>query len=455
MKKCRILMPSGGLGGGIDADAFANGMTMNPDVIAIDAGSTDSGPAYLANAMCKTSRNVLKADLEIAVSGSREGNIPIFIGSCGTCGSDNGVNEIAEIVEEILKEHAWSAKIAKVYSEQDREAMKKKFREGKIHALEGAPGISEKTFDECEHIVALMGAEPFIEAYQNGADIVLCGRATDTAIIAALPLMMGCNEAAAWHGAKTVECGSQCCDTEEGMGVFLEVDEEGFYVRPLNPAAHCTPYTISAHLLYENVDPFCLIEPSGRILTKDAVYTQYDDVTTYVTGTKFEHAKQYTHKIEGAGITGYQNISLVGCADADLLADPQEWIDNITAYARKRLTKAQFKSEDYDLNFKAYGYNGVLPGPVPKDFKPREILMLLTVTAKTQLIANQIAKSMQPLLLHFPANWNLQLPSFAFPFSPADCDRGPSYEFKLHHVVDVADPLELIRFEYIDVRQEA
>ncbi len=185
MRKCRILMPSGGLGGGIDADAFANGMTMNPDVIAIDAGSTDSGPAYLANAMCKTSRNVLKADLEIAVSGSREGNIPMFIGSCGTCGSDNGVNEIAEIVEEILKEHAWSAKIAKVYSEQDREAMKKKFREGKIHALEGAPEISEKTFDECEHIVALMGAEPFIEAYQNGADIVLCGRATDTAIIAA------------------------------------------------------------------------------------------------------------------------------------------------------------------------------------------------------------------------------------------------------------------------------
>ncbi|MGH0052087.1 MAG: acyclic terpene utilization AtuA family protein, partial [Sphaerochaetaceae bacterium] len=263
MKKCKILMPSGGLGGGIEADAFANGMHMNPDVIAIDAGSTDSGPAYLANAMCKTSRNVLKADLEIAVRGSREGNIPLFIGSCGTCGSDNGVNEIADIVEEILKANKWTAKIAKVYSEQNKDILKQKFKEGKIHPLEGAPEITEQTFDECEHIVALMGAEPFIKAYQEGADIVLCGRTTDTAIIAALPIMMGCNEAAAWHGAKTVECGSQCCDIEEGMGVFLEVDEEGFYVRPLNPKAHCTPYTISAHLLYENVDPFCLVEPSG------------------------------------------------------------------------------------------------------------------------------------------------------------------------------------------------
>ena len=452
MNTCKILMAIGGLGAGVDEQCFALGMQMGPDMIAADAGSTDSGPAYLANAMCKTSRQMLKHDLAIMVKGSREANIPVMIGSCGTCGSDAGVEEVADIVTEILHENGWHAKIAKVYSEVQRDLLKEKYAQGKIHALEGAPEISEATFDEFTHAVVLMGAEPFIEAYKEGADIILCGRATDTAIVAALPILKGCNVAAAWHGAKTAECGSQCCDNEAGMGVFLEVDEEGFNLRPLNPEAKCTPYTVAAHLVYENVDPYVLTEPSGRILTKDAVYTQLPDgVTTRVTGTKFEHAAQYTNKLEAAGIVGYQNISLVAAADPDLLADPETWIKGITAYGMKNLKKSGMNTDDFKIHFKAYGYNGLLPGKVPEEFHPREILMLMTVTAKTQALAKQVAKSMQPLLLHFPANWNEQLPSFAFPFSPADCDRGPCYEFKFHHVIDVDDPLELIRFAYTEV----
>ena len=454
MKKCKILMPCGGLGAGMDEEAFENGMKMGPDCIAIDSGSTDSGPAYLANAMCKSSRAMLKHDLAIAVKGARRADIPLFIGSCGTCGTDKTVDEVAEITMEILKENGLTAKIAKVYSQQDPEYLKEKYREGKIHALEGAPEISEATFDECTNIVAVMGAEPFIKAYTEGANIILCGRATDTAIIAAFPVYMGCNEAAAWHGAKVVECGSQCADLEEGLGVFLEVDEEGFSVRPLNPKAHCTPYTVSAHLLYENVDPFCLTEPSGKILAKNAVYTQEDEFTCRVTGSEFEHSPQYTNKLEGAGIAGYQNISLVGMADPDVLANPQKWIDTITAYATKALMRSGINPDDFSLDFKAYGYNAVLAGPVPEGTPtPREIGMLCTITAKTQELAHNIGKSMQPLLLHCPADITSrkQLPSYAFPFSPVDCDRGPCYEFKLYHVIDVDDPLELMRFEYIDV----
>jgi hypothetical protein len=86
--------------------------------------------------------------------------------------------------------------------------------------------------------------------------------------------------------------------------------------------------------------------------------------------------------------------------------------------------------------------------------------MLLTVTAKTQGLATQVAKVFNPFLLHFPADYDAesgaheQLPSFAFPFSPVDCPRGAAYEFKLHHVVDVDDPLELVRFEYLDIKPQ-
>ena len=39
------------------------------------------------------------------------------------------------------------------------------------------------------------------------------------------------------------------------------------------------------------------------------------------------------------------------------------------------------------------------------------------------------------------------LPSFAFPFSPAEIERGAAYEFVLNHVVDCADPTSLFRVE--------
>ncbi len=453
MKTCKILMPIGSLGGGINPEAFENGLSMKPDVIAVDAGSTDSGPAYLANGMCKYSRAMLKNDLEICVVGGKKLGIPVFIGTCGTCGTDNMVDLSAEIVEEIYREKGYIGRIAKIYSQQDSKVLKKKFDEGKIHELEGAPAIVKETFDECTNIVALMGSEPFIKAYEEGADVVLCGRTTDTAIMAALPIKMGCDVGAAWHGAKTVECGSQCTDDTDAKGVFLTVDEKGFLVTTLLPNAHCTPYSVSAHMLYENADPYRLTEPAGTVLTNEAVYTQVDEHSVYVTGSKFEHAKQYTMKLEGACITGYQTISLVGIADRAVMADPDSWIKNISEYVDAYIHKLGISSEDYSFNFKAYGYNAVIDGPVPVGTPaPREIGMLLTVTAKTQDLATQISKVFNPYLLHFPVDRNAQLPSFAFPFSPAHIPRGATYEFKLYHIVDTNNPFELIRFKYIDIK---
>lgn len=452
MKSCKVLMPSGSLGAGINQESFDRGMAMKPDAIAADAGSTDSGPASLALGECKYSKEMLEHDLGICVRGAMKAGIPFLVGSCGTSGTDSTVEKCAEIVEEIFKKEGFKGRIAKVYSQQNPDVLKKKWDEGKIHPLEGAPEITKEVFDECTNIVALMGAEPFIEAINNGANVVLCGRATDTAIIAAVPLMKGCDVAASWHGAKTAECGSQCTDGAGGDGIILEVDEEGFNVTPLQECVRCTQYTVSAHLLYENVDPYRLIEPSGTILAEDAEYTQLDDCTVRVTGTKFEHANQYTMKLEGASIAGYQSISLVGIADRKVMADPDTWIKNISNHVIKYLSKMGISQDEYTFNFKAYGYNAVVSGPVPEGTPPpREIGMLLTVTSDTQEKATKIAKFFNPFLLHYPADFKEQLPSYAFPFSPVDIPRGRTYEFRLHHVVDVDDPLELVRFEYLDI----
>ena len=41
----RVLIPSGALGLGFDQAALAAGIANRPEIIAIDGGSTDSGPA--------------------------------------------------------------------------------------------------------------------------------------------------------------------------------------------------------------------------------------------------------------------------------------------------------------------------------------------------------------------------------------------------------------------------
>lgn len=452
MNICKVLVPVGAIGAGINQVAFENGLNLKPDVIAADAGSTDSGPGYLANGMCKYAREMIKNDLKIAVLGGKKNGIPVFVGTCGTCGTDNMVDEWAEIVEEIYKEEGLVGRIAKVYSEQSSDVLIQKWNEGKIKALEGAPFADVNTFDKCSHMVALMGAEPFIEAYKNKADVVLCGRSTDTAIMAALPLYKGCNVAATWHGSKTVECGAQCTDHAEAKGILLTVDEEGFLITPLLPECKATPYTVAAHMVYENVDPVRLTEPSGVMMTENAVYTQLPSGEVRVTGCGFQHAPQYTMKLEGAAAVGYQNISLVGIADPDVLADPTRWIKNITNFVKPYIAKSGIDEKDYSLNFKAYGYNAVVNRDVlDNPPSPLELGMLLTVTAKTQEIATSIAKIFNPFLLHFPAVSEKMLPSFAFPFSPVDIPRGATYEFMLHHIVEVDNPLELVRFEYVDV----
>lgn len=452
MNSCKVLVPIGAIGAGISPDAFAKGMAVKPDVIAMDAGSTDSGPAYLARGMCKYSQKALEHDLEIVVKGACKAKIPLFIGSCGTCGTNNMVDMMEGIVISILKQYGLHAKIGKIYTQQSTEVLVEKWNKGKVKALPGAPRITENTFADCENIVALAGAEPFIEAYKQGADIILCGRSTDTAIMAAFPICKGMPKGACWHGAKVVECGAQCSDTTGNNCVILEIDDEGFTVTPTMEGTRCTPYTVSAHLIYENINPFRFTEPSGAFLTEDAVYTQKDERSVRVTGSRFERSDIYTMKLEGAKTAGYQNISLVGIADRKIMKNPQGWIDHISAFVQKLLDRNGFERTRYSFHFKMYGYNAVVDSPAVNDgFVPREIGVLLTVTADTQELANQIAKEFNPYLLHFPVELTSDkslLPTFAFPFSPADCPKGPIYEFCLHHVVEIDDPLELVTITY-------
>ena len=273
----RVLVPSGALGLGYDKDALARAVAAAPDLIAIDGGSTDSGPSYLGRGVSKYARAATKAEWRGLIEARAIAGVPLVIGTAGTCGADSAVDWLYDITVEILHELGQTARIAVLKSGQPAARIKSALAAGGITPLPHAPDIDADVIDACTHIVALAGAEQIAAALDTGADIVIAGRTTDTAIIAALPIMRGDHTGAAWHGAKIGECGALCATNPQSGVILVDFDATGFIITPMAEGAHATPHTVSAHMLYENSDPFILFEPGGHLDVTHARYSALDD----------------------------------------------------------------------------------------------------------------------------------------------------------------------------------
>ena len=453
----KVIVPCGSLGAGVDEAEVAWGLAQGAQAIATDAGSTDSGAAYLALGKSKNNRGSVKRDLTILMKAQAQAGIPILIGTSGQAGGDLNLDWTGDIVVEIARELGLTPRIALLRSEVSRETVKRFNAAGRIRPLPPLGALDDATVDACDHIVAVMGVEPFVAALEAGADIVLGGRTTDPAVIASFPIWKGAPWGPAWHAGKTAECGAQCAEERQGSGVLLTIGAEGFAVEPLSQHNHCTVDSVSAHMLYENTDPFRLTEPGGMVDVTGAHYAQGSARSVTVTGSRWE-PRPYTMKLEGAGGGRCQTLMLVGVQDPDVLADVDGFHDRMLAALMQR-TRASIPAEelgDFHISLRMYGWNAVTGRPLPEGTPPPpEIGILFVATAATQELANAIAQACNAWFFHYPAVMDKELPSYGFAFTPADVPRGPIYEFKLNHVVELADPLELVRPEWIDLRETA
>ncbi|MEV7095058.1 acyclic terpene utilization AtuA family protein [Amycolatopsis sp. NPDC051045] len=444
----RVLSPSGMLGAGWDHATIERGIALGADVISIDAGSTDSGPHYLGSASPKTTAKAVARDLRSLLTASSHAGIPVIVGSCGTSGTDRGVDWVAGIAAEVLAEEGLDPKVARIYSEQNAADLKEHLDAGRIHPLPPLGQLRAETLESCTHIVGAMGHEPIVEALRAGAQLVLAGRATDTAVAAAYPLMKGLPAGPTWHAAKIVECGGQCTSNPRAGGVLATIDADGFTIEPLDPTVSCTPISVAAHMLYESANPFEMREPAGTLDVRDARYTAVDDRIVRVEGSKFHVADQYTIKLEGARITGYETMSFSAIRDPLILADIDAWARLMRTMITQRVGQTlELADDEYAFDLRLYGHNAVLGDLEPESGPPREAGVMLLVNASDQATATAVAKVANPLMLHLPTPGMDYLPSLAFPFSPAEIERGVAYEFVLNHVVDCAGPADLFRTE--------
>lgn len=451
-----VLVPTGALGAGVVESEVAYGIEQGAEVIAADAGSTDSGAAYLALGVAKYNRGAVRRDLEILMRLAWPKRIPILIGTSGQAGADANLAWLRDIAIELARELGITPRIACLRSEISSDQLKQFMREGRVTPLSPAAPLDDDAIDACDRIVTVLGPEPYIAALRDGADIILGGRTSDPAVIAAFPIMKGAGVAASWHAGKIAECGGLSSDSHNpGSGVLVRIAGDDFTIEPLSLAAHCSVRSVSAHLAYENADPFRLTEPGGILDVTDAHYEQRDARSVSVRGATWT-PRPYTLKLEGAGARQYQTVMLVGIQDPIVLGDLDAFHDRMQAALVRRVTDTiGADAGDFTISVRLYGWNAVSGERVPTGTPPpREVGVLFVATARTQEFATQMAKACNPVFFHLAMPGHAEMPSYAFPFSPAYVPRGPVFEFLLNHVVAVDDPLELVRHEWTEVAVE-
>ncbi|OGV48125.1 MAG: hypothetical protein A2017_04075 [Lentisphaerae bacterium GWF2_44_16] len=449
MDNLKFLSICGMLGYGYPLESLCRGIDEKIDFIGADNGSTDPGPYYLGSGKGFVKNIQLERDLEPALVEARKNNIPLIIGSAGGSGAKAHVDNFLKILFKIAEKNNLHFKLAVIHSDIEKTTALNALAAGKISPCGHSRTLKAEDVNACTNIVAQMGTEPIIAALKNGADVVIAGRACDTAIFAALPIMRGFDPGLALHAAKIAECGAMCSvPVGANDSLIVRMEKDSFTVTPANPEKKCTPETVAAHSLYEQPNPECFFEPEGKIDMSESVFEQIDERSVKVSGTKLVPSAKETIKLEGAAFRGFRSITIAGMSDPVAMAN-LEVIESSVRKAVSENLKDIIASENYTLRFLKYGINGVR-GIADKSLPLlTETGLLIEAIAPTQELADTVISLARSTALHqsFPGR-KATAGNLAFPFSPSDFQGGEVYEFSIYHLMEVEDMAEFFPITY-------
>lgn len=472
MKELCILSPTAILGYGFPEASFYEGMRHKPDVIAVDAGSTDPGPYYLGAGHSFTDRNAVMRDLSYMIPAAIEAKIPVLIGSAGGSGAQPHLQWNVNIIEEIAKSKNLNVTMAVISADIPHDAVLAKLASGKIKPLKPAPELTEQDVYSSVNIVGQMGAEPFIRALNEGVDVIIAGRAYDPAVFSALAIQNGYDKGLAIHLGKILECAAIAATPGSGSDCMIGwLGRDYFRVEPLSPMRKCTVQSVAAHTLYEKTNPYILPGPGGILDLRNTVFTQETDHSVKVMGSVFQPTTPYYIKLEGARSVGFRTVSI--CATADPIMMSQ--IDHIIPAVKDKVQSNFAGTIDaFALDFKIYGQSGVMGifaagiGRVVKETvplttppagcqenhlldnpaQPPELCIIIDAVASTQEQANTICSFARSTLLHYGYDGRISTAgNLAFPFSPSDFKAGEVFEFSIYHLMETDDPCECFEME--------
>ena len=436
----KIVALNGLLGYGYSEEALNMAFSEKVDYLGVDAGSTDPGPYYLGSGNSFTDRNAVKRDLSLALPKALEHKAPFIIGTAGGAGSKAHVEWLKEIMLEIAKEKNLSFKLAVIYSDVTKEYVLEKLENGKIKNMSEYFPLSEENVKESTTIVSQIGVAPIIEMLEKKADVILCGRACDTAIYAAPCLFEGYDHGLAFHMAKIMECGAMCSEPVAAADVMQGyMHKDYFELRPANPVRRCTVDRVAAHTLYEQTNPYMIYEPDGVADLTNSVFTQIDERTVRVSGSVFHPAEVETLKLEGVKCSGYRTICIANIYDSETIRNIDLIMDTVKNFVKEN-TKDTINRDDYSLNFKTGGG------------AESSLSVVIDIVGKTQEIADTICSLARSRMLHCDYEGRKSSAgNLAFPFSPSDIHVGKVYEFSVFHLAEVDSLSETAKIEIIEV----
>jgi hypothetical protein len=384
----RALSVCAGLGYGFPEDSLNRALEQKLDLIAADAGSIDPGPYYLGTGRSYMKKANLKRDFSLMLKGALAQGCPLILGSCGLAGDDPNLEFMRQTAAEVFVELGVSdLKVAVIKSSVEDGFLLARL--GSLEPLGPMPELSEENLRACRK-VAQMGVAPIIQALEQGAQIILAGRACDVAVFAADPLRKGIDPGLAYHAGHILECGAMACDPGSGSDCLLaEFGDDGSVAfTPPNPQRRATTWSIAAHSLYEEDHPYLQFYPEGMLSLKDTEYFQAGEGSAGIRNSAFIKSSP-SIKIEGARQAGERVVSILSCRS--LAAIPGDLL--------------------------VYGKNGVDPHPVEEG--ESELGLCLKVKSRDKEAARAMLTALKGLFMHFGyAGRRSTAGNLAFPISP-------------------------------------
>jgi hypothetical protein len=447
------LLANGMVGNGFSYRGFEAGLERAPHMIGCDAGTSDYGPGPLGSGRSPKPAASVRRDVEIMLKGARQLRVPLVFGSCGVAGAAPHVAETRAIVEEVAQDLGLRFRLAVIHSDQNKEDLKTALRAGRIRPLGPVDPLTEARIDESRFIVGMAGAQPLMDALDDGAEVILAGRCTDPAIFACVALRAGIPEGVAWHAARSIDKGSLATtDVAGGSPVLATVTDEGFIIEPTKLGAVCTVKSVAALTMYENPDPWSIRQPAGSISAEFAHFEQLDERRVRVTGSQFT-PRPHTIKLEGAIAVGFRAAILVGIRDPRIVNNLDDFLLRYRAVVTRIAASLGIPPGDYHLTFRAYGRDAVMGSLEPRRNDPiHEIGLIVDVVARSSEEAESLltrASSAGAKLEPqpgIPAGGN-----FAAPFSPNLLSIGEVFEWSAWHLLDVDNERDPFRVELVDL----
>lgn len=412
-------------------------------------GSVDPGPYYLGAGKLATAYRTTKRDLKLALTGALAMKVPLVIGTAGTAGGNTHLAQTLDVIREIAREEKLTFKLATINSEMPREVIKAKAKAGKITAIGPIGALTDEEVDGAACIVGQAGTEAFIRAIELEPDVIIAGRACDTAIYTALPAKLGFPIGPALQMAKIIECASLCCEGGGRDAMLGTLEGDSFVLESMNPIRKATPMSVAAHGLYEQADPLSVAEPEGVLYLDELKFEAVDERRCRVSGGRWVPTTQFSVKIEGATRVGSRAIMVAGSTDPVFIEKADDIAASVEAMVRELVPPKP--SNPYQMIFRFYG-RGVV-GMQPVSQLPEEVGVIVECIGEDEDEARAVAATAKQYLLHAPFPGRISTAgNLGFPFTPPELTAGDAYRFSVYHIMQVDDlaPLFPVNLETVN-----